>query len=85
LVQRLIASWTIEVSDFECRKSKKYSALHVVRTGSGHSPAFYVLNTVALSQGLKLPGQYTDHSPPNPAEVKKTFCTSIFPYVFFMA
>jgi hypothetical protein len=54
------------------------------RMALGAHPAYYIMDTGALSQGIKRPGgrRETDQSPPNNAEVKKIcIYTSIPQYV----
>jgi hypothetical protein len=72
-----------ERSEFECRWSHEFSLLHVVQSGSGVHPNSYLMNTGALSPGIKRPVREADHSPPASAEIKKMWIyTSTPPYAY---
>jgi len=43
-----------------------------IQTGLKAHPASYVMGTRSLAQGVKQPGQGTDHPHPSRAEVKET-------------
>jgi hypothetical protein len=54
-----------------------FSLLHVVQTGSGAHPAFYLVGAGGSFPGLKRQWREADHSPPASAEIKKMWiCTS---------
>jgi hypothetical protein len=57
--------------DFESRKGKKFSLLHIVHTGSGVHPTSYKMGTRCSFPGVKRQGREADHSTPTSAEVKK--------------
>jgi hypothetical protein len=84
VVQRLVAGWTIEGSEFESRYSQKLSLLNVVQTSSGAHAASYPMDPGVLSMGVKLPGREADHSPPTSAEVKRTWIYTCTPRYVFM-
>jgi hypothetical protein len=64
---------------------QEYSLLHVVQTGSGAHPLFYLMGTGDFSSAIKREGHDPYHSPPNSAEVKKTWIyTFTLPYVFMV-
>jgi hypothetical protein len=70
---------TTDLPEFESRRGKEFSFLHVVQTGSGVHPTTYPSVPGALSPG----GREADHSPAANAKVKKMWIyTSTPPYVF---
>jgi hypothetical protein len=59
-----------------------YSPTYVVQIPSGAHPVSYPMDIGRSFPGVKRPGRETDNSPPNYADVKKTWiCTSTPPYV----
>jgi hypothetical protein len=52
------------------RRSKDFSLLHSVSTGSGTQPIFHIMDTGVSFPELKWPRRETHHSPPSGAEVK---------------
>jgi hypothetical protein len=65
------------------KKSKEFSLLHIVETGSGAHSASYSMSTESSFSGVKRQGREADHSTTTSAEVKKTWIyKSTLPYAF---
>jgi hypothetical protein len=60
-------------SEFESRWRQEFLLLHVVQTGSGAHPAFYLMDTGGSFPGVKRPEHETDLAPKILVEVKKTW------------
>jgi hypothetical protein len=71
--------------EFEFRQGKKFSLLHIVKTGSGVHPTSYKIGTGGSFPGVKRQERDADHSPPSSAEVKKMWSYTSIPLYVFMA
>jgi hypothetical protein len=70
--EQFLSALTVEGSEFESRKGKDFSPVHVVQTDSGTHPASYLMRTEgSFPRGVKRPWLEADHSPPPSVEVKK--------------
>jgi hypothetical protein len=72
-VQRLSTGWASDGSEFESRKGKKCSLLHIVQTGSGVNLSSYPKGTESAFPGIKWQERETDYSPPTSPEAKITW------------